>query len=149
MSDVRDLIARVRESGATLTIQADGVVKARGITRELLDQLRLHKAEIVKLLKDNQSGEAATPGVPLSRLEVATAALAQLVPDELRRRQIRALAEAGAARWRFLGSAGYQHILADGIIDGTEKYARKLVCFNGSDVPEKFSGWFTKDIPPS
>lgn len=165
MSIVMDILARVKASGAELILKPDGTgIKARNISVGLLDEVRQHKQEIMELLKANSTSGIAV-SVPkvnnlkenrtsdttlpqtYTRLELAEAALTHLIPDEQQRRKIRALAEADARHWRFLGSDGYQHVLADNIMDQGEKATGKLICFQ-CNADNQFTGWYTKEIKP-
>ncbi len=171
MTVPHDILARVKASGAQLILKPDGTgIKARNISVGLLDEVRQHKQEIIELLKANSIGGIAVPvskftkpqqyansdtdttdTVPAktySRLELANAALTHLIPDVQARRKIRALAEADARGWRFLGADGYQHVLAGSIMDQVERATGNLICFVGSDESDRFGGWFCKEIKP-
>jgi|GEM_PF-4558657 len=165
MSIATDILTRVKASGAELILKSDGTgIKARNISVGLLDEVRQHKPEILELLKTNSSSGNAVPlpKPPLAlspvavlatpktftRLELATDALAKLIPDEQQRRKIRALALADAKGWQFLGATGYQHVLSGSIMDAVEAATGKLICFTGCDTPDRFAGWFTTPMDP-
>jgi hypothetical protein len=148
MSIAYDILTRVKASGAELILKPDGTgIKARNISVGLLDEVRQHKPEILELLKanSNDSNAVTVPLKTFTRLELANAALAALIPDEQQRRRIRGIAEADARGWRFLGTEGYQHVLSGNIMDAVEAATGKLICFTGCDTPDRFLGWFTKD----
>ncbi len=163
MSIAMDILSRVKAFGAELILKPDGTgIKARNISVGLLDEVRQHKQEIMELLKANSTSGIAV-SVPkvnnlkenrtsdtilpqtYTRLELADAALRHLIPDEQQRRKIRALAEADARNWRFLGSANYQHILAGNILDAVEKATGKLICFRCNPDGD-FIEWHIKEL---
>ena len=163
MSIAMDILSRVKAFGAELILKPDGTgIKARNISVGLLDEVRQHKQEIMELLKANSTSGIAV-SVPkvnnlkenrtsdtilpqtYTRLELADAALRHLIPDEQQRRKIRALAEADARNWRFLGSAHYQHILAGNILDAVEKATGKLICFRCNPDGD-FIEWHIKEL---
>jgi hypothetical protein len=103
-----------------------------------MEFLRQHKPELIELLK----AEAART---FSRLELAATSLRHLIPDEQQRRKIRALAEADARHWRFLGTDGYQHVLSNSIMDQVERITGKLICFR-CNPDNDFIGWHVKEL---
>ncbi len=161
-SDIlRDLVS----SGHTIRLDGN-IIRVRPVLPpEKVELLRQHKSELIALLRENsKAGNAVTvtqlpntgqnannvttqPPKTYSRLELATAALHHLIPDEQARRKIRALAESDARHWRFLGADGYEHILAGSILDAIEAQTKKLICFQ-CNADNRFSGWFTKEIKP-
>ena len=161
-----DILKDLQSTGHTVRLDGNTIRVRPALPPEKVELLRQHKPEIIELLKSNfGSGNAVTvtippvtiPKTPISspaptktytRLELATDCLGKLIPDEQARRKIRALAEADARGWRFLGTAGYQHILAGNILDAVEQATGKLICFTGCDAPDRFLGWFCKEIKP-
>ncbi|MGC8561458.1 MAG: hypothetical protein ACP5O1_12375, partial [Phycisphaerae bacterium] len=143
-SDIlRDLIS----TGHTIRLDGDIVRVRPALPPEKVELLRQHKPEIINLLRaDSKTGYAVTVTLPpktsqnasnvttqppktFTRLELATAALKHLIPDEQAQRKIRALAEADAKGWRFLGTDGYQHVLSGNIMDQVERITGRLICF--------------------
>ena len=163
-----NILRDLRATGHTVRLDGDTIRIRPAIPPEKREELRPLKPELVSLLKRNSgNGDAPTgdntpenignidvlspspvapPPRTYTRLELAGAALAKLIPDVQTQRRIRALAEADARGWRFLGTDGYQHVLAGSIIDAVESQAKCLICFTATDRTDRFSGWFTKEI---
>ena len=149
---ISDVIAKLRDQGVSLTADGGNLrwsAPKDWPTPERVEYLRVHKAEILAHLNEASKQDASeSVGEPktYSRLELSCDALAKLIPDAQAQRRIRALAEADARNWRFLGSAGYQHILAGNIMDQIEKATAKLICFKGTENVDKFAGWFVREV---
>ena len=162
---ISDVIAKLRDQGVSLTADGGNLrwsAPKDWPTPERVEYLRVHKAEILAHLnkaskqdivelsrsddvkKRDISSLVAEPKT-FTRLELACEALAKLIPDAQAQRRIKALAEADARNWRFLGTAGYQHILAGNIMDQIEKATGKLICFIGTGDVDKFAGWFVRE----
>ncbi len=148
---ISDMIAKLQSQGVSLVADSGKLrwsAPTGWPTPERLKYLRAHKPEILSYLnetsKQDISGLVAEPKA-FTRLELARDALAKLIPDSQAQRRIRALAEADARNWRFLGGDGYRHILAGNIMDQIEKATSKLICFEGTNDVEKFAGWFVRE----
>ena len=148
---ISDMIAKLRDQGVRLTADGENLrwsAPDAWPTRERLEFLRAHKAEILAYLNNIQSRDNCEPkptGSKLggfNRLELAMDILARLIPDERSRQRIKTLAEADARNWRHLGADGYRHVLANDIIDATEKASGEFVCFVGPDEDGLFTDWF-------
>ena len=133
-----DILRDLRAAGYALRLDGEFIKIKPLPPPATMEFLRQHKPALVALLK----AEAAKT---YSRLELADAALKHLIPDEQAQRRIRALAEADAKHWRFLGADGYQHILSNDIIDSVEQATGKLICFS-VNPDNKITGWYTKEI---
>lgn len=165
MTTVQDILLELQESGHTVRLDGDTVRIRPPLPPERREFLRQHKAELVSLLRanstagttvlvskpakpqQNENNDTTVPPKTFTRLELATAALTHLVPDEQQRRKIRALAEADAKGWRFLGSEAFQHVLSGSIMDQVEAQTKKLICFQ-CNADNQFTGWHVKEIKP-
>ena len=162
-----NILRDLRATGHTVRLDGDTIRIRPAIPPEKREELRPLKPELVSLLKRNSgNGDAptgdntprdctkmaalvptlVTPPRTYTRLELAADALRKLVPDVQAQRRIRALAEADARGWLFLGADGYRHVLSNAILDAIELQATCLICFTATDRKDRFSGWFTKEI---
>jgi lambda repressor-like predicted transcriptional regulator len=148
----KEIIAKLQSQGVSLAAEGDKLrwsAPKDWPTPERVEYLRVHKADILACLNEaskQDASESVGESKTYTRLELAWEALAKLIPDAQAQRRIRAIAEADARNWRFLGTAGYQHILAGNIMDQIEKATGKLICFKGTDDVDKFAGWFVREV---
>lgn len=151
MTKVCEILAACRQAGIAIRVEGSDLIVRPKPDGELRARLIENKPEILSYLnetsKQDISSLVAEPKA-FTRLELACDALAKLIPDIQAQRRIRALAEADARNWRFLGGDGYRHILAGNIMDQIEKATGKLICFKGTHDVEKFAGWFVREARP-
>ena len=148
---ISDVIAKLRDQGVSLT--ADGSKLRWNApdawpTPERMEFLRVHKALILAYLNDTQKRDNSESQRDRSklggsiRLELALDVLARLIPDDTKRQRIKAMAEADAHNWRFLGTDSYRQVLANNIIEAVEKSCGELVWFAGPDEDGRFTDGF-------